>query len=340
MERKVLIEKLNKIIPSEFFENPVKMNKFVAERSDDYKKCFRFKGSKKTIDQIYVYAMEILSKNPQNLCFLNYIERIYRKIGFDEIIDENNYLKKEVFINELCNILFLLYRNSRDFVSDDEFRKRFIYYMDSKIEKERRLKEGYIFGDYKDVMNRIYIIDSDCCENGHSLIERRVEFPSFDNKIIKCICGYCDKCRKYYIFRKEYEMYANYKFMPYIFFELNDDVQENNYLTCNYSTETLLHKNGYNVLSKENLSDIERRTILDGIILMGIMSEYEVIELISYYIKLNKNKQNFQTAVGKWERDLQYIECKHYIVEENNNIYKNIKLSKNKNITEHKHYSI
>lgn len=77
--------------------------------------------------------------------------------------------------------------------------------------------------------------------------------------------------------------------------------------TTDWNLESILRQEGYTVSQKEALSDGERQNILKSVLLRGLMTKWDIIEHIELQISLRKNNSIYNTAILKWERDLQYI---------------------------------
>ena len=119
---------------------------------------------------------------------------------------------------------------------------------------------------------------------------------------------YCHECNLYFMRNHDYQMMkirANNSIMlcreeteerylrnPNLDFELND--------------ESILHKFGYNV--SDGLSDKERQDILAIFIDKKMLSKENIAWRLSEYIKKRMyDKQKFQNAIDKWNRDRDFV---------------------------------
>ena len=84
--------------------------------------------------------------------------------------------------------------------------------------------------------------------------------------------------------------------------------------------ESILHAYGYNVNSSKEITENQRRKILEFIIEKNILSKHKIISYITYFINMHKSKSNksYESAINKWESDILYLNNtesgKNYIV--------------------------
>lgn len=71
--------------------------------------------------------------------------------------------------------------------------------------------------------------------------------------------------------------------------------------------QSILAITGYNVNSKDALSDTCRQTILSRAINDGVYTKEKALNHISFLIKLNEDKDNMAYAVEKWKRDQEFL---------------------------------
>ena len=128
--------------------------------------------------------------------------------------------------------------------------------------------------------------------------------------IVEAPAGHCTKCGIFYIHEYTYQRILSYG-QP-----LCTVISEKQYTSGSYkrmnagmAQQSLLRMCGYTVSATEGLSDIERRRILDTIISNGIMTKYDVIEYLYYFINMRKNDtKDMSEAIRKWKSDLRYVE--------------------------------
>ena len=111
--------------------------------------------------------------------------------------------------------------------------------------------------------------------------------------IVEAPAGHCARCGVFYIHEYTYQRILSFG-QP-----LCTVISEKQYISGSYkrmnagmAQQSLLRMCGYTVSATEGLSDSERRRILDTIISNGIMSKFDVIEYLNYFINMRKNDTN------------------------------------------------
>ena len=128
--------------------------------------------------------------------------------------------------------------------------------------------------------------------------------------IVEAPAAHCVRCGVFYIHEYTYQRILSYG-QP-----LCTVISEKQYTSGAYkkmnagmAQQSLLRMCGYTVSASEGLSDNERRGILDTVISNGIMSKFEVIEYLNYFINMRKNDtKDMSEAIRKWNSDLRYVE--------------------------------
>lgn len=80
-----------------------------------------------------------------------------------------------------------------------------------------------------------------------------------------------------------------------------------------YNRGSILHKSGYSVNQKDNLSDIQRQIIIDKVLQNNLCSPAEVLNHLDWLILHNgvSKKKNMDVAVNRWNKDREYL-IQHY----------------------------
>lgn len=63
----------------------------------------------------------------------------------------------------------------------------------------------------------------------------------------------------------------------------------------------------YYLSQKDNLSEKERRTILDMVVFNGILSKKRCIEYLEWFVRNASGKKNMDIAIKKWNGDIDYL---------------------------------
>ena len=75
----------------------------------------------------------------------------------------------------------------------------------------------------------------------------------------------------------------------------------------NLKSESILHKMGYNVNSRFNLSTYERQKILRDVISSGVLTKAEICSHIDYLISRSEGRPKLKNALIKWKKDRQFV---------------------------------
>lgn len=73
------------------------------------------------------------------------------------------------------------------------------------------------------------------------------------------------------------------------------------------SPEGPLHLLGYSVSKESNLSDTERRQLLNWIIANNIMEKSKVLYYLRLFVKKSGSRSNMTQAIKKWRGDIQFL---------------------------------
>ena len=164
-------------------------------------------------------------------------------------------------------------------------------------------------GNYLDGTSFLIRNDDDyCC--GHD-VERIVAFVKlsdgyevWDEKID---AFFCYNCNLYFINESQFKQLEKkgiilcnvYKYQEYKNIKPKLD-------SGDLRPESMINKLGYNVDAKKDLSERERRRILDLAIENGVMRRAEVISHLEWNIRIRKNER-YNSAKKKWQSDINYL---------------------------------
>jgi len=152
-----------------------------------------------------------------------------------------------------------------------------------------------------------------CRRNGHKYkeITACVTLIRRNNKIQDVFLPgwYCESCKCYYILENDYEKLDRMGVIVakvYTEKEWRDSRREGK-LFSELNPESILHKLGYNVTASQGLSDSIRQETLATAIDFKLMSKREVIDFLSWLINTRSSNYSMQNAIGKWERDREFV---------------------------------
>lgn len=237
----------------------------------------------------------------ENKCLLDHdIINMNFKVGF--MIDDKTRIIKEIS-GYYCNTCGMY------IVDRDEYNNKsggkipncnfYINYISSK--KINKLEKV-------DFFVRTNIIN--CINKKHNVIDIIAEIYIVDTngKVSKKMIPayYCEECNLYFIYNNDYEKIRKngiplcriYEYLKYIK-GINNKF--------NLNQESLLRSFGYNVSIKDDLTEEQRRKILNFVIKNGIIDKHKVICLLNYLIDMKKNDSKYIIAINKWESDINYL---------------------------------
>lgn len=175
--------------------------------------------------------------------------------------------------------------------------------------------DDYGFGENKNtVINRtqhhsydsshVYVyfrLTNSCIKNKHSIDSVTAKTTNIKNgQPIDVNVFYCKSCRKYFINYEALQGYISRGIHPalqYVFSEVDDG-------KLNDASELMMY--GYNV-REGDLTQFERRRILEWIIDYGLMTKAEIISNLQFKVGYNGKKPGNERAKQKWLDDIQFV---------------------------------
>ena len=197
---------------------------------------------------------------------------------------------------------------------------RKVYIKKAWLEKNKRRVPNYI---YEDVTTKEQVIQEDnadflvrtstikCKNKGHKITTIRATVNVIKNGIISevNIPGYyCENCKKYFILEDDYKKLRSKGIVLCKIIEqklLSSGFTKYGQLL---NSESVLHSYGYNVNAQENLSTMERHTILEFLLKNKILSKSDIKSHLSYLINRSSDNIKLYDAIAKWKSDIQFID--------------------------------
>lgn len=158
-----------------------------------------------------------------------------------------------------------------------------------------------------------------CKKNNHCTENATAILMNTSGKDIELNVSYCCECKKFFISYSTYRHYRE-KYGPILGNIKMTQNGEYVWDSLDLADESSLHLCGYNVSQKDNLSDIQRRTIITATIESGAMTKDDIIHLLNYFIDVNGAKKGNEIARSKWCSDLDFVlaynteKQKHFVV--------------------------
>lgn len=158
-----------------------------------------------------------------------------------------------------------------------------------------------------------------CRYPAHKVVDVNIFVPLIDPNgkeiEIRISGGYCPYCGTYFITTSDYEQL---KFQGKISCQTFNNVYYRNYKSDSFlKPESIIHQYGYNVRQSESLSAKERQAILKTVMSDGILSNHEIRTHLEWLIRSNKERQDRDLAISKWQEDLAFL--RNYKAESNPN---------------------
>lgn len=138
---------------------------------------------------------------------------------------------------------------------------------------------------------RVYVVD----ENG-------------ERKPREVVAWLCKDCKAYYIKKSMYKTLKGWgQILCNVYSANMFEELKKGYNPVLLQAESTLHRCGYNVGKKDDLSERARRRILESIIESGTLTKSEIIRHIGYLIERNEVKDNMDEALAKWRADRDWL---------------------------------
>lgn len=166
-------------------------------------------------------------------------------------------------------------------------------------------KPDYSDNDELETVYVYYRLNNSCLRNNHDIEAVTAKTTNVkNNQPVEVNVFYCKRCKKYFINFEALQSYfakGIYPALQYTFNRIDDG-------TLRDASELMMY--GYNVREGQ-LSQLERRRILEWIIDYGLLSKAEIIRDLQFKVRYNGRKAGNERAKEKWLDDIQYVS--HYI---------------------------
>lgn len=164
--------------------------------------------------------------------------------------------------------------------------------------------------DYRNFIIHSNISDCEMCHHDFEDIKAVVPVYSFGNvKMVEFPAIFCRTCKVYYISENTYTII---KKKGRLLCQLASLQEYQEYkkasIIGNLKPQNILNIIGYNVDSKNDLSDECRRTVLMYAIEEGVVTRKGAIKHIGFLIKLNEKNPSKKNAIAKWEADRAFLQ--------------------------------
>lgn len=152
---------------------------------------------------------------------------------------------------------------------------------------------------------------SDCEKEHHDYEDIKAVVPIYSHGTVKTIefpARFCRTCKAYYISEYTYTMIERQGRLLCQVASLQEYREyKKASIMDNLKPQHVLNIIGYNVDSKNDLSEEHRRTVLMYAIEEGVVTRNEAIKHIGFLIKLNEKNPGKRNAIAKWEADRAFL---------------------------------
>ena len=152
-----------------------------------------------------------------------------------------------------------------------------------------------------------------CTTKDHGLIDVTARIPVFldDGNIgfVDINTSYCPKCNKYIMLKTDFKQIEGViacKVVDYTTIQNGN----NNYYDDEIEIkqkESILYQYGYNVKTKEDLSDKQRHIILASVVESQILTREQICLHLDTLIERGSKIEKWEPATQKWKQDRQYV---------------------------------
>ena len=149
-----------------------------------------------------------------------------------------------------------------------------------------------------------------CTTKEHHLNDVLAQIPIFNSDgsitFIKLNISYCKTCDKYIMLKSDFKqiegMIACKVIDQTVIHTKNDsdDIEIKQY-------ESVLYQYGYNVKTKDNLSDKQRHLILAAVVESGILTREQICSHLDTLIERGSKIEKWELATQKWKQDRHFV---------------------------------
>ncbi len=146
-----------------------------------------------------------------------------------------------------------------------------------------------------------------CERKKHKIISVTGILVSLKEKPVKINVNHCPSCNMYFISQDTYKDYREKlgAMMGNFVFRENGPSKGNG--SGEWADQSILNLCGYTVDQKSHLLKEQRWIILKNIMVRDIIPKYRIENYLEFFIRLNKNVKNKESAIRKWKEDLEWV---------------------------------
>lgn len=158
-----------------------------------------------------------------------------------------------------------------------------------------------------------------CRHEGHNIKDYTILIPimtygeKIENreiKIYKTYAGYCANCGIFFMFKNDYnQMLKQGQPLCKVIDDQSEleDHENVGYRNFLYKSQSVLFNLGYNVQQQCNLTDDERKHILEEALKNNFVKLSDTISFLGWLIRTRESQKKYQKAIEKWKTDLEFL---------------------------------
>lgn len=159
--------------------------------------------------------------------------------------------------------------------------------------------------------NIIVLTTNRMCSKNHEMLDYVANVPVInkEGKIVftKENISYCKQCQRYLMLKRDFEAINGIiacqiidKTKALHIDNVDDEIEIS-------QKQSVLYKYGYNVKTKDNISDKQRHMILSLVIESGILTRQQITSHLDTLIERGSKIPKWKDATGKWRQDRHYV---------------------------------
>lgn len=119
--------------------------------------------------------------------------------------------------------------------------------------------------------------------------------------------GYCSECKKYYCFEDDYKEMLKHGTPLCVVYDRKAANDKAVVSAFRYKSQSVLNAMGYSVGMELNLTVEERQEILKTALQSELFEVHDLVSFLNWLIQTRKTQQKYNTAIGKWQEDLDFV---------------------------------
>lgn len=151
---------------------------------------------------------------------------------------------------------------------------------------------------------------SACSYKNHNLKDTIANIPIFkENGTIDFIqknISYCPQCNKYIMLKSDFKQIENIIACQVIDETITKENKKSDEIEIK-QYESVLYRYGYNVKTKENISNKQRHLILASVVESGILTRQQICSHLDTLIERGSKIPKWKEATQKWRQDREYV---------------------------------